>query len=116
MISIMSVCNCTFMLFLETKGRLGMSVKRNSKDGGMAMMKLYEMAEARSAKPFSFTWLRKNCSTLYNEMPLKKISMNGINTISTELQMMGEKTAQVKLEHSVQHKVIPFSLTLRASL
>ena len=52
----------------------------------------------------------------YNETPMKKIILNGITTISTDFQMMGEKTAQLILEHSVQHIEIPFSLTLRASL
>jgi DNA-binding transcriptional regulator YhcF (GntR family) len=52
----------------------------------------------------------------YNETPLKKIILNGITTISTDFQMMGEKTAQLILERSVQHIEIPFSLSLRASL
>ncbi len=52
----------------------------------------------------------------YNETPLKKIILNGITTISTDFQMMGEKAAQLILEKSVQHIEIPFSLTLRASL
>ena len=52
----------------------------------------------------------------YNETPLKKIILNGITTISTDFQMMGEKTAELILEQSVQHIEIPFSLTVRASL
>ena len=52
----------------------------------------------------------------YNETPLKKVLLNGITTISTDFQMMGEKTAQLILEKSVQHIAIPFSLTLRSSL
>ena len=52
----------------------------------------------------------------YNETPLKKIILNGITTISTDFQMMGEKTAQLILEQSVQHIEIPFYLTMRASL
>ncbi len=52
----------------------------------------------------------------YNETPLKKIILNGITTISTDFQMMGEKTAQLILERSREHIEIPFSLTLRASL
>lgn len=52
----------------------------------------------------------------YNETPLKKIILNGITTISTDFQMMGEKTAQLIIDRSVQHIEIPFSLTLRASL
>ncbi len=52
----------------------------------------------------------------YNETPMKKIILNGITTISTDFQMMGEKTAELILERSVQHIEIPFALTLRASL
>lgn len=52
----------------------------------------------------------------YNETPMKKIILNGITTISTDFQMMGEKTAELILERSVQHIEIPFYLTLRASL
>lgn len=52
----------------------------------------------------------------YNETPLKKIILNGITTISTDFQLMGEKTAQLILEQSQQHIEIPFNLTLRASL
>ncbi len=52
----------------------------------------------------------------YNETPLKKIILNGITTISTDFQMMGEKAAQLILEKSKEHIEIPFNLTLRASL
>jgi len=52
----------------------------------------------------------------YNETPLKKIILDGITTISTDFQMMGEKTAQMIREQSTEHIEIPFSLTLRASL
>jgi len=52
----------------------------------------------------------------YNETPLKKIILNGITTISTDFQMMGEKAAQLILEQSTEHVEIPFYLTLRASL
>jgi DNA-binding transcriptional regulator YhcF (GntR family) len=52
----------------------------------------------------------------YNETPLKKIILEGITTISTDFQMMGEKTAQLILERSTQHIQIPFYLTLRSSL
>ncbi len=52
----------------------------------------------------------------YNETPLKKIILNGITTISTDFQMMGEKAAQLVLNRSVEHIEIPFSLTLRNSL
>ena len=52
----------------------------------------------------------------YNETPLKKIILNGITTISTDFQMMGEKAAQLILEQSTEHIEAPFHLTLRASL
>ena len=52
----------------------------------------------------------------YNETPLKKIILNGITTISTDFQMMGEKAAQLILEQSTEHVEIPFYLTSRASL
>ena len=52
----------------------------------------------------------------YNETPMKKIILNGITTISTDFQMMGEKAAQLVLEKSKEHIEIPFHLTLRSSL
>jgi DNA-binding transcriptional regulator YhcF (GntR family) len=52
----------------------------------------------------------------YNETPLKKIILNGITTISTDFQLMGEKTAEIILNRSTEHIEIPFYLTLRASL
>jgi len=52
----------------------------------------------------------------YNETPLKKLILNGITTISTDFQMMGEKAAQLILERSNDHVEIPFYLRLRASL
>jgi DNA-binding transcriptional regulator YhcF (GntR family) len=52
----------------------------------------------------------------YNETPLKKIILDGITTISSDFEMMGEKTAQLIRERSTQHIQIPFYLTLRSSL
>ncbi len=52
----------------------------------------------------------------YNETPLKKIILNGITTISTDFQLMGEKTAALILNQSSEHVPIPFHLTQRASL
>lgn len=52
----------------------------------------------------------------YNETPLKKIILNGITTISTDFQMMGEKAAELILEKSNEHVEIPFYLRLRSSL
>jgi len=52
----------------------------------------------------------------YNETPLKKIILNGITTISSDFEMMGKSTAQLILNHSVQHIENPFYLTIRSSL
>jgi len=52
----------------------------------------------------------------YNETPLKKIILNGITTISSDFQMMGQKAAELILGQSTEHIEIPFYLTLRASL
>lgn len=52
----------------------------------------------------------------YNETPLKKIILNGITTISSDFQMMGEKIAQLILENSHEHYEVPFRITLRPSL
>jgi DNA-binding transcriptional regulator YhcF (GntR family) len=52
----------------------------------------------------------------YNETPMKKIILNGITTISTDFQMIGERAARLILENSREHIAIPFRLTLRASL
>ncbi|QJD95258.1 GntR family transcriptional regulator [Mucilaginibacter robiniae] len=52
----------------------------------------------------------------YNETPLKKIILNGLTTISTDFQKMGEVTAQLILNHHCSHIEIPFYLRLRASL
>jgi DNA-binding transcriptional regulator YhcF (GntR family) len=52
----------------------------------------------------------------YNETPLKKIILNGITTISSDFQLMGERTAQLILENSHEHFEVPFNLTLRPSL
>jgi DNA-binding LacI/PurR family transcriptional regulator len=52
----------------------------------------------------------------YNETPLKKIILDGITTISTDFQLMGEKTAQMILENSREHFEVPFRISLRPSL
>lgn len=52
----------------------------------------------------------------YNETALKKIILNGITTISTDFQMMGEKTAELILRNSIEHIEARFYLTLRNSL
>jgi len=52
----------------------------------------------------------------YNETAIKKIILNGITTISADFKMMGEKTAELILNHSVEHIEAPFHLTLRNPL
>jgi DNA-binding transcriptional regulator YhcF (GntR family) len=52
----------------------------------------------------------------YNETPLKRIILNGITTISTDYQMLGETTAQLILDKTPRHIEMPFYLTLRPSL
>jgi DNA-binding LacI/PurR family transcriptional regulator len=52
----------------------------------------------------------------YNETPWKKIILNGITTISTDFQKMGQIAANLILENSRKQVEVPFYLTLRASL
>lgn len=52
----------------------------------------------------------------YNETPLKKIILNGLTTLSTDFQKMGELTSEMILNDERRHIEIPFYLTLRASL
>jgi DNA-binding transcriptional regulator YhcF (GntR family) len=52
----------------------------------------------------------------YNEIPIKKIILDGITTISTDFSLMGEKTAELVLRNSAEHIAIPFKVTLRNSL
>ncbi|RYD79865.1 MAG: GntR family transcriptional regulator [Sphingobacteriales bacterium] len=52
----------------------------------------------------------------YNETPLKKLILNGITTISTDFEMMGQKAAELILEQSTRHVEIPFKINIRASL
>ncbi|HVK97325.1 MAG TPA: hypothetical protein VM368_05875, partial [Flavisolibacter sp.] len=52
----------------------------------------------------------------YNETPVKKFILNGITTISTDFEMIGEKTAELILNKSVEHVQARFHLKLRASL
>lgn len=52
----------------------------------------------------------------YNETPLKKIILNGLTTISTDFQKMGEIVAQMVINNRREHVENPFYLTLRASL
>ena len=52
----------------------------------------------------------------YNEVPLKKIILNGITTVSTDFKLMGETAAKLILEKSTRQVEIPFALILRNSL
>lgn len=52
----------------------------------------------------------------YNEIPIKKIILNGITTISTDFQQMGKIAAELILSNSKEHIEVPFRLTPRASL
>jgi DNA-binding transcriptional regulator YhcF (GntR family) len=52
----------------------------------------------------------------YNETPLKKIILNGITTISTDFQKMGEMAADLILQNSKARLEVPFILNLRPSL
>lgn len=52
----------------------------------------------------------------YNETPWKKIILNGITTISTDFQKMGQIAAHLILENSREQVEVPFYLTLRESL
>ena len=52
----------------------------------------------------------------YNEIPIKKIILNGITTISTDFDQMGKIAAELILSNSKEHIEVPFKLTLRASV
>ncbi len=52
----------------------------------------------------------------YNEIPIKKIILNGITTISTDFHQMGKIAAELILSNSKECTQIPFKLILRASL
>ncbi|MET0244507.1 MAG: GntR family transcriptional regulator [Flavitalea sp.] len=52
----------------------------------------------------------------YNETPIKKIIREGITTISTDFQKMGEEAAKLILNNSTAKVRVPFSMIRRASL
>jgi len=52
----------------------------------------------------------------YNEIPIKKIILDGITTISTDFTLMGAKTAELILQNSVERIAVPFKVTVRNSL
>jgi len=52
----------------------------------------------------------------YNETPLKKIILNGITTISTDFEKMGDITADLIKTGNLARFEVPFHLCLRSSL
>ncbi|MDN5284609.1 MAG: regulatory protein GntR [Mucilaginibacter sp.] len=52
----------------------------------------------------------------YNETPLKKIILNGLTTISTDFEKMGEMTANIIKNGNRARYEVPFYLTVRSSL
>jgi DNA-binding transcriptional regulator YhcF (GntR family) len=52
----------------------------------------------------------------YNEVPIKKIILNGISTISTDFRRMGKIAAELILNNSKEQIEVPFRLTLRPSI
>lgn len=52
----------------------------------------------------------------YNETPWKKFILNGITTVSTDFNKMGEMAAQMVLTNDRRYVEVPFMLTLRNSL
>lgn len=52
----------------------------------------------------------------YNETPWKAFILNGITTISTNFQIMGEQAAKLILEKRRAHVEVPFATNIRASL
>lgn len=52
----------------------------------------------------------------YNEIPIKKIILNGITTISTDFKQMGKMAAELILSNSKAQVEVPFRLIHRASL
>ena len=66
----------------------------------------------------SLEWqVGKNVGVIsYNETPLKKIILNGITTVSTDFQQMGEMAARLILDNAKLQQEVPFHLKLRNSL
>ncbi len=52
----------------------------------------------------------------YNETPLKRILAGGISVISTDWQAMGQKAADLILNHETGFQRVPFKIYLRNSL
>ena len=52
----------------------------------------------------------------YNETKWKRFILEGITTISTDFNRMGEMAAELVLNNDKKHTEVPFALTLRKSL
>ena len=52
----------------------------------------------------------------YNETPIKKILLNGINTISTDFRYMGNIAANMVTDNAKRHIEVPFYYIKRSSL
>ena len=52
----------------------------------------------------------------YNEIPIKKLILNGITTISTDFKEMGRIAAELVVSNAKEKVAVPFKLTLRSSL
>lgn len=52
----------------------------------------------------------------YNETPLKKLLINGITTISTDFKLMGSLAADLINNQVLEHREVPFYVTLRPSI
>ncbi len=52
----------------------------------------------------------------YNETPWKRFILQGITTISTDFQLMGQMAASMVLNGQLNRQAVPFRIRLRASL
>jgi DNA-binding LacI/PurR family transcriptional regulator len=52
----------------------------------------------------------------YNETPYKQFLLNGITTVSTDFEQMGQLAANLIIEGKKEHRALPFRLLLRSSL
>lgn len=52
----------------------------------------------------------------YNEVPIKKYILNGIATVSTDFEQMGDTAARLVLGEITGHIEVPFRLTVRKSI
>ena len=64
-------CSSFLMVIFFIKGKFGINVNKNKNDGGIAIIKLYEIADALSVSPTVFTCFKKKAITSYNGTPSK---------------------------------------------